>query len=128
MTSAPCETSQNAGQPLKPVNMYRMNGPDASAFVTGPCGDSMEMYLIMQDGKITEAAFFSQGCEATLLCGAATAALAKGKTIMEALDLSPAIVIKLLAGLSEDHLHCSILAVNTLHSAVADYLLRVQRG
>lgn len=128
MTTSSVETSPNPRQPLCPVNMYRMNDPDASALVTGPCGDSMEMYLIIQDGRVTEASFYPQGCEATLVCGAAAAGLAKGKTIMEVLDISPALVIKILAGLSETHLHCSILAVNTLHSAVADYLLRVQRS
>ncbi|MDP8275857.1 MAG: iron-sulfur cluster assembly scaffold protein, partial [Candidatus Euphemobacter frigidus] len=48
---------------------------------------------------------------------------ARGKTIKEVLAISPAGVIDDLGGLPEDHLHCSILAVNALHNAIANYLL-----
>ena len=41
-----------------PDNMGRMNDPDGSAFIKGQCGDTMEMYLVIADGVITEAVFF----------------------------------------------------------------------
>lgn len=103
----------------------RMNDPTSSAYIKGPCGDEMEFYLVIEENKIIEVKYFTQGCDATKSCAAMTASLAKGKTINEALSISAAEVIKRLKGLPEDHLHCSILAVSTLYRAIADYFLRL---
>ncbi|HEQ72633.1 MAG TPA: hypothetical protein ENN69_09105 [Spirochaetia bacterium] len=42
----------------------------------------------------------------------------------EALALSPAAIVDRLENLPAAHLHCAILAVSTLHKAIADYLLQ----
>ncbi len=102
----------------------RMNDPTSSAYLKGPCGDSMVFYLVVEDGKITDIKYYTDGCGATRACAAMVAYLAYGKTINEALAISAREVIARLKGLPEDHLHCSILAVSTLYRAIADYLLR----
>ena len=107
-----------------PENVGRMNDPDGSAFTKGLCGDTMEIYLSITDGRIVDARFFTDGCGVTLACGTSVTKLIKGKTIAEVFAISPAHVIIDLDGLPGENLHCSILAVNTLHKAVADYLLR----
>ncbi|MCU0608851.1 MAG: iron-sulfur cluster assembly scaffold protein [Chitinispirillaceae bacterium] len=112
----------------EPANMRRMNDPDGSAFIKGLCGDTMEMYLIIADDTITDAWFFTDGCTASRACGSMAAALAQGKTIMETLRLSPAEVIDSCTNLLADDIHCAILAVNTLHKAAADFLLRRRDG
>jgi nitrogen fixation NifU-like protein len=103
----------------------RMNDPTASSYLKGPCGDSMEYYLVIEDKKITDIKYFTDGCGATRACAAMAAHLAYGKTVKEALTISAGEVIKRLKGLPEDHLHCSILSVSTLYRAIADYLLKV---
>lgn len=103
----------------------RMNDPTGSAFLEGPCGDSMEFYLIIENNLITEVKFYTDGCAATKSCGAITAALAQGQTIEKALCISPGEIIGQIKYLPEDHLHCSILAVSTLYRAIADYLLKI---
>jgi nitrogen fixation protein NifU and related proteins len=105
-------------------NFGRMNDPTAAALIKGPCGDEMEFYLVINDKIIEEIKFYTKGCVATRVCGAMTAQLALGKSIDEALGISPKIVIDALACLPEDHCHCSILAVSTLYRAIADYLLQ----
>jgi nitrogen fixation NifU-like protein len=102
----------------------RMNDPTASSYLKGPCGDAMEFYLVIEDKKITDIKYFTDGCGATRACAAMVAHLAYGKTIKEALAISAGDVIIRLKGLPEDHLHCSILAVSTLYRAIADYLLK----
>jgi len=57
-------------------------------------------------------------------CGETTADLVEGKTLDEALAISPKQVKDKLPGLPLDHSHCSILAVTTLFRAIADYLLK----
>ncbi len=103
----------------------RMNDPTASAYLKGPCGDSMEFYLVIENKKITGIKYYADGCGATRACAAMVAQMAYGKTIKEALAISAGEVIMQLKGLPEDHLHCSILSVSTLYRAIADYLLKI---
>lgn len=65
----------------------RMNAPDCSAYLKGPCGDVMEFYLVVSGNRLTEVKYYSEGCSATRACGAMVARLATGKTIQEALSL-----------------------------------------
>ena len=102
----------------------RMNDPTSSSYLKGPCGDAMEFYLVIEDNRITDIKYYTDGCGATRACSAMAAHLAYGKTIHEALNISAGEVIKQLEGLPADHLHCSILAVSTLYRAIADYLLK----
>jgi nitrogen fixation NifU-like protein len=111
-----------------PDNMRRMNDPDGSALVKGLCGDIMEMYLVVEDGRIARSSFHTDGCSSSIACGSAAARLADGRSIDEALRLSPADVIDVVGDLPLDSAHCAILAIMTLHKALADYLLRHSQG
>jgi len=102
----------------------RMNDPTSSSYLKGPCGDAMEFYLVIEDKRIIDIKYYTDGCSATRACAAMAAHLTYGKTVSEALSISAGEVIKQLKGLPEDHLHCSILAVSTLYRAIADYLLK----
>ncbi len=116
------------GSMPSPENMGRLNDPDGSAWINGLCGDTMEMYLTIEDDKITKAVFNTDGCNASRACGSAAAGLAEGKILMEALRLSPADILDLWSDIPQGNVHCAILAINTLHKAVADYLLRSNLG
>ncbi|MCK5491615.1 MAG: iron-sulfur cluster assembly scaffold protein [Candidatus Omnitrophica bacterium] len=105
-------------------NFGRMNDPTSSAAIKGPCGDEMEFYLVIKNKIIEEIKFYTKGCIATRVCGIITAQLVLGKSIDEALGISPKKVMDNLTDLPEEHRHCSILAVSTLHRAIADYLLK----
>ena len=107
-----------------PVNMARMTDPDGSAVMKGSCGDTMEMYLIIDDECITEIRFYTDGCGFTLVCGSAVSEMVKGKSIHDAMKIAPYDLIDCLDGLPRDGIHCAILAVCTLQKAIADYLLR----
>jgi len=107
-----------------PKYFGRMNDPTSSSYLKGPCGDAMEFYLVIDDGKIIDIKYYTEGCQPTKACAAMAAYLAHGKMVSEALSISAGEVIKRLKGLPEDHLHCSILSVSTLYRAIADYLLK----
>ncbi|MBN1574980.1 MAG: iron-sulfur cluster assembly scaffold protein [Chitinispirillaceae bacterium] len=121
------EKHQDAPLPV-PANMRRMNEPDGSASVKGLCGDSMEMYLVINEETVTDASFFTDGCSASQACGSTAARLAVGKTLKEVLRLSPADVLDAWANIPQGNVHCAILAISTLHKALADYLLKFQNG
>ncbi len=105
-------------------NMGRMNAPDGSAYVKGPCGDTMEIYLAISGDTISEVRFFTDGCAPTIACGSAATKLVSGKSIQDAMKIAPANIINELDGLPETNLHCAILAVTTLYKALADFLIR----
>ncbi len=107
-----------------PKHFGRMNDPTSAAVVRGLCGDEMEFYLVIRDGIVQEAKFYTEGCISTIACGEMAAQLALGKSIDEVLGISPRQIKELLKGLPEDQCHCSILAVSTLHKAIADYMLK----
>ncbi len=107
-----------------PQHYGRMNAPDCSAILKGPCGDEMEFYLTMQKERIEDLKFFTNGCEATIACGEVVARLAKGMDVDTALGISPKQVKDILKVLPVDHKHCAILAVSTLYRAIADYFLK----
>ncbi len=109
---------------LKITAMRRMNAPDGSAWITGLCGDTMEFYLVISENVVTQVSYYTDGCSTSQYCGSVSAGLAEGKTIDEVLAISPALVINSQKDQPVESVHCSILAVNTLHKALAQYLLR----
>ena len=102
----------------------RMNDPTAAAVVRGPCGDEMEFYLFVRDGFIKDIKCYTEGCGYTRNCGLAVAREALGKTIRDALGINPKAIIDRNECLPREGRHCAILAVSTLHRAIADYLLQ----
>lgn len=113
---------------ITPKNMGQLNDPDGSACIKGLCGDTMEMYLVIEDDKVIKALFNTDGCNASCACGSAAAHLASGKMLKDVLRLSPADILDMWADIPQGNVHCAILAISTLHKAVADYLLRTQLG
>jgi len=105
------------------VNRKRLEKADGYAKVKGTCGDTMEMFLRVNNDVIEECTFETDGCGSTQVCGSAATSLAQGKTILEALGLiSAENIIKFLGGLPESDIHCAQLAAETLRRAIADYL------
>jgi nitrogen fixation NifU-like protein len=105
------------------VNRKRLEKADGYAKVKGTCGDTMEMFLRVNNDVIEECTFETDGCGSTQVCGSAATSLAQGKTILEALGLISADnIIKFLGGLPESDIHCAQLAAETLRRAIADYL------
>jgi len=63
---------------LHPQNVGRLSDPDASAVVRGWCGDTMEIYLKVSEGRIVEATFMTDGCGPTVACGSKLTSMVRG--------------------------------------------------
>ncbi len=104
-----------------PQNTGRLESADGSAVITGPCGDTMEIYLRLdKGGRIRKVAFLTDGCGPTLACGSMISILAKGLSPENALLISADELLHALGGLPPESVHCAQLAVNTLRAAVRD--------
>jgi nitrogen fixation NifU-like protein len=107
---------------LNPRNLGEMPMPDGFARVTGPCGDTMEIYLKVKDGKVTNASFWTDGCGPSIASGSMITELAKRTDISETQRIGQNDVLTALGGLPEESEHCALLAANTLKEAIKNYL------
>ena len=107
---------------LKPRNLGEIPAPDGFGRVTGPCGDTMEIYLKVRDGRVTNASFWTDGCGPSIASGSVVTEMAKRMNISEAQRISQHDVLTALDGLPEESEHCALLAANTLKEAIRDYL------
>jgi nitrogen fixation NifU-like protein len=107
-----------------PVFFGVLQNPDASASLTGQCGDTIEIFLSIKDDLVKEAFFNTDGCMASVVAGSAAAELARGRTLTQAADLDSKAVLDLLGGLPEDHIHCAHLAASTVRAAIDNYFAK----
>ncbi|MBP8625936.1 MAG: Fe-S cluster assembly scaffold protein NifU [Syntrophorhabdaceae bacterium] len=108
---------------LNPRNMGEIENADAVAEVgNNVCGDTMKIYLKIEDNRIVDVKFKTFGCGAAIASSSITTELIKGKTIDEALKLTNKQVMEALGGLPPAKEHCSVLAEDALRAAIEDYL------
>ena len=107
---------------LKPRNLGELPTPDGFGRVTGPCGDTMEIYLRVRDSRIINASFWTDGCGPSIASGSMVTEMAKRTTIGEAQRINQQNVLTALGGLPRESEHCALLAANTLKEAIKDYL------
>ena len=106
----------------EPQNVGRIMEPDCVGKILGPCGDTMEFSIKIEDGRIKRVLFMTDGCGPSIACGSMATKLATGKTIEEALDIKDRDILNALDGLPEENRHCAKLAVDTLHKALGNFM------
>jgi len=106
---------------LNPRNLGDMEDADGFGKVTGPCGDTMEIWLKIKNAILVETTFLTDGCGTSISAGSMLTELARGKSIPEALKITQQDVLDALGGLPQESVHCALLAANTLGEALKDY-------
>ena len=99
----------------------KVHAPDGYGTNTGECGDTVEMFLMVNIEKIERVSFAINGCIHTHACANTVATLSEGKTVQEAWDIGPETVVEFLETLPVDHFHCAELAVGAFYQALRDY-------
>ena len=108
-----------------PRNVGEMKDADGVGEVGNPiCGDMMTIYIKVKDDYIDDISFLTFGCGAAIAVSSMITEMARGKTIMEAQQITNKSVAEALAGLPKNKLHCSNLGADALHMAITDYLNR----
>ena len=107
---------------IRPRNLGEIDKADGYAKITGPCGDTIEVWVTVKNDIVTDIRFMTDGCITSLASGSMATTLAKGKSIAKALGFSQQDILEALGGLPEDSEHCALLASNTLRAAIKDYL------
>ncbi len=109
---------------MHPHNVGKMENPDAVATEGSPaCGDQVTVYLKVDDKTktITDISFLSYGCASNIATASIITDMAKGKTLEEAKKITWRDAMDALDGLPPVKVHCSVLAADTLQSAISNY-------
>ena len=107
-----------------PRNCGMLGKPDGYAKITGPCGDTMEMFLRVKNGRIEDIRYTTDGCITSHAAGSAATVMAKGKEPKECIRITQSSILEHLGGLPDDAKHCALLASMTLHRALRDFAIR----
>jgi len=107
-----------------PRNVGKIKNPDGKAVEGSPaCGDMVAVYIKVdpKTRRIADVKFESYGCASNIATGSIITELAKGKTIDEAKKVTWKQASEALGGLPPIKVHCSVLAVEGLRSAIQNY-------
>ncbi len=107
---------------LEPKNVGQIKNPDGYAQIGNMvCGDQLDFFLKVEKGKIKDVKFLSFGCASNIATASVLTEKVKGMTIEEAKKYKWEKVVNDLGGLPHQKVHCSVMAVQGLQKAIADY-------
>jgi len=95
--------------------------PDGYGKKTRECGDTIEVFLTVRNGSIVHASFETNGCIYSVACANAVVFLVEGKSVEQAWQLTPEMVVEYLETLPKKEFHCAQLAAQALFHALANY-------
>ena len=108
---------------MNPRNVGEIENPDGVGEVGNPvCGDMMTFYIKVKDDRLEDVKFRTFGCGAAIAVSSMVSEMAKGKTLEEAMKITPRSVADELEGLPKNKFHCSNLGAQALNKAIQDYL------
>jgi len=107
-----------------PHNVGKIDNADGKAIEGSPaCGDMVSVYINVdrKTNTISDIKFESYGCASNIATGSIITELAKGKTLDEAKKITWKEASEALGGLPKIKVHCSVLAIEGLRSAIENY-------
>ncbi len=105
-----------------PRNVGEIDNADGIGEVGNPvCGDMMTFYIKVKDDRLEDVKFKTFGCGAAIAVSSMVSEMAKGKTLEDAMKITPESVAQELEGLPKNKFHCSNLGAQALHKAIEDY-------
>jgi nitrogen fixation NifU-like protein len=103
----------------RPRNAGELPAPAITVEVTNPvCGDMLRLSLLVEEGRIRQAAFKAKGCVPAIAAGSALTELVTGKAMGEAAQVSTETVAACLGGLPPEGGHAAELATEALRMAL----------
>jgi NifU-like protein involved in Fe-S cluster formation len=113
---------------LAAERFQRLPDADARGCVKGNCGDTIEIFLKIQDERVTDASYFTDGCGASKICASWAVELALGKSLDQAVAVEPEDILARLDVFPEEERHCATLAAAALKQAVHEWMTRENKA
>ena len=108
---------------MNPRNVGEIENPDGFGEVgNAACGDALRLtFKLDGDGRIADIKFKTFGCASAIASSSALTELVKGMTLDEAKKVTNQDIVKLLGELPEAKMHCSVMGLEALQAAIAQY-------
>jgi nitrogen fixation protein NifU and related proteins len=104
----------------EPHHAGDLDHPTAVAEVSNPvCGDTMRLSVEVEEGRIAQALFKTQGCVASIAAGSVLTELLEKKSLSEAHALTAAEISDALDGLPAASFHAAQLCIDAVAAVLA---------
>ncbi len=111
-----------------PKYVKKIKNPDGVGEVGNvSCGDIMHLEIKVEKNKIKDIGFRTFGCAAAIASSDVVCEIAKGKTLNQAEKIKKEDIIKKLKNMPPIKVHCSVLGIEALKKAIADYNKKYER-
>jgi len=106
---------------LNRANMGSLPNADHVTQLTGPCGDTMKIYLKLEEETIKDARIQVLGYPGAIASAMAAMDLIKCKTIEDAIAIKDGDIFRMLEEIPDQKQHCIRLTIKTLQKAIEEY-------
>ena len=108
---------------MNPRNVGEIENHDGYGEVgNAASGDALRLtFKLDKDGRIADVKFKTFGCASAIASSSALTELVKGMTLDEAKKVTNQDIVKLLGELPEAKMHCSVMGMEALQAAIAQY-------
>ena len=113
---------------LNKANMGSLSDADQVTELTGPCGDTMKIYLKLEEARIKDAKIQVLGCPGAVASAMAAMDLIKGKTIEDAMAIQDRDIFSMLEEIPDHKQDCIRLTIKILQKAIEEYKSKTENN
>ncbi len=88
----------------------------------------MQIFLKFENDRVCDAAYLTDGCGSSTVCGSFAAEMAIGKNPDELIEITGDAILEKLGRFPEEDRHCAFLAAETLQEALNRYMAKTIRN